>query len=43
MYGPVPATAGTPMTRRDYNKLWAIINGDNLDIIEEAAEKKGLV
>jgi hypothetical protein len=44
IYGPfnVPATANKP-AHRDYNKMWKIITGDNLDIIEEAAKDRGLI
>ena len=46
-YGPFPASlssnnqSGT--NRLNYEKLWKIIEGDNLDIIEEAAKDKGLL
>lgn len=42
VYGPFPTTNSNPHSRT-YDKLWKIIEGDNLDIIEDAAEKKGLV
>jgi len=41
MLGPLPGAASS--TRSNYSRLLKILEGDNLDIIEEAAEKKGLL